>query len=61
MQHIPGCPYPVSALAMMFPPLSPARYARLLVGILARGLIHPIVVWRGQIIDGVHLTASGPG
>ena len=36
------------------PPLSPARYARLLASIRARGLIHPIIVWRDQIIDGVH-------
>ena len=39
---------------MIFPPLSPARYARLLASIRARGLIHPIIVWRDQIIDGVH-------
>ena len=51
---IPGCPYPISFLAMIFPPLSPARYARLLASIRARGLIHPIIVWRDQIIDGVH-------
>ena len=51
---IPGCPYPISALALMFPPLSPARYARLLASIRAHGLRRPIVVWRGQVIDGLH-------
>ena len=51
---IPGCPYPISPLAHMFPPLSPAQYSRLLASIIAHGLIHPIVVWRGEIIDGLH-------
>ena len=51
---IPGCPYAISALALMFPPLSPARYARLLASIRAHGLRRPIVVWRGQVIDGLH-------
>ena len=54
MSNLPGCPYPISPLALMFPPLSPARYARLLASIRTRGLIHPIVVWRDQVIDGVH-------
>ena len=51
---IPGCPYAISVLALMFPPLSPARYARLLASIRAHGLRRPIVVWRGQVIDGLH-------
>ncbi len=51
---IPGCPYPISFLALAFPPLSPAQYSRLLASIIAHGLIHPIVVWRGQVIDGLH-------
>ena len=51
---IPGCPYPISFLALAFPPLSPARYARLLASIRAHGLRRPIVVWRGQVIDGLH-------
>ena len=54
MYNIPGCPYPISVLALMFPPLSPARYARLLASITAHGLRRPIVVWQDQIIDGVH-------
>ena len=51
---IPGCPYAISVLALMFPPLSPARYARLLASIRAHGLRRPTIVWRDQIIDGVH-------
>ncbi len=51
---IPGCPYTISFLALAFPPLSPARYARLLASIRAHGLRRPIVVWRGQVIDGLH-------
>ena len=51
---IPGCPYPISFLALAFPPLSPARYARLLASIRAHGLRRPIVVWRGRVIDGLH-------
>ena len=51
---IPGCPYPISFLALAFPPLSPTQYSRLLASIIAHGLIHPIVIWRGQVIDGLH-------
>ena len=54
MQDIHGCPYTISFLALMFPPLSPAEYTRLLGSIVAHGLKHPIVVWRDQVIDGVH-------
>ena len=50
---IPGCPYPISPLAHMFPPLSPAQYSRLLASIRAHGIRRPIVVWRGQVIDGL--------
>ena len=48
------CPYYISALATAFPPLPPADYARLRDSIEARGLRTPIVVWRGEIIDGFH-------
>ena len=48
------CPYRISALATAFPPLPPADYARLRDSIEARGLRTPIVVWRGEIIDGIH-------
>ena len=34
--------------------MSPAQYARLLASIRAHGLLNPIVVWQGQVIDGVH-------
>ena len=54
MDNDQDCPYPVSPLAKAFPPLDKAEYARLLVSIRERGLWSPIVVWRGEIIDGVH-------
>ena len=47
-------PYSISRLALAFSPLRPARYAALVASILQFGLRHPIVVWRGEIIDGVH-------
>ena len=34
--------------------MTPERYAALVASIAALGLIDPITVWRGQIIDGVH-------
>ena len=46
--------YPIHPLARIFPPLTPERYAALVASIAALGLIDPITVWRGQIIDGVH-------
>ena len=55
---------PAAALANEFlrpSPLSPAQYSRLLASIRARGLIHPTIVWRDQIIDGVQLgSPRGP-
>lgn len=54
MIRFAGCPYPIHPLAMDLPPLVPERYARLLASITANGLWDPIVVWQGQIIDGVH-------
>ena len=47
-------PHAISPLAMAFPPLRPAQYARLLASIRAHGLRRPVVVWRDQVIDGVH-------
>ena len=37
MYNLPGCPYVISFLAMLFPPLSPERYARLLASIPRAG------------------------
>lgn len=54
MNRLPGCPYPIHPLALRFPALIPVKYAALLASISAHGLRRPIVVWQGQIIDGVH-------
>ena len=47
-------PYSISRFTLAFSPLRPARYAALVASILQFGLRHPIVVWRGEIMDGVH-------
>ena len=46
--------YPVHRLALLFPPLSPEQYEALVASIMALGLLDPIIVWQGQIIDGLH-------
>ena len=47
-------PFPISYLAMVLPPLEPEAYQALLTSIREEGLRHPVIVWRGEIIDGVH-------
>ena len=54
MDNDQDCPYSISPLAKAFPPLDKVEYARLLASIRDRGLRTPIVVWQGEIIDGVH-------
>ena len=46
--------YPVHPLARLFPPLTTEQYAALVASIMAIGLLDPIIVWQGQIIDGLH-------
>ena len=46
--------YPVSVLALIHPPLSRRDFQALVDGIKARGLLVPIVLWKGQVIDGRH-------
>ena len=46
--------YSVHPLALLFPPLSPEQYEALVASIMAIGLLDPIIVWQGQIIDGLH-------
>ena len=46
--------YPIHPLVRLFPPLTPAQYDALVASIAALGLMDPITVWRGQIIDGLH-------
>ena len=46
--------YLVSILAKIFPAMKDAQYNRFKRGIREVGLLDPIVLWRGTIIDGVH-------
>ena len=46
--------YLVSTLAGIFPPMSDSEFARFKGSIKQVGLLEPIVVWRGAVIDGRH-------
>ena len=46
--------YLVSILANIFPAMKDAEYNRFKRGIWEVGLLDPIVLWRGTIVDGVH-------
>ena len=50
--------YPISDLARIFPEMPPEDYARLVASIRNQGLLHPITVWRGEVIDGRHRLAA---
>ena len=50
--------YPISDLARIFPEMRPEDYARLVASIRDQGLLHPITVWRGEVIDGRHRLAA---
>ena len=46
--------YPISVLALIFPSLSPLEFQALVESIGERGLLVPVTLWRGEIIDGRH-------
>ena len=46
--------YPIGDLARIFPEMPPEDHARLVDSIRDRGLLEPITVWRGEVIDGRH-------
>ena len=46
--------YPFSSLVYLFPCMSPQEFDALVTSIREHGLLEPIVVWRGEIIDGRH-------
>ena len=46
--------YPISILALIFPPMSPREFELLVASIAKHGLRDKIVIWRGMIVDGVH-------
>ena len=50
----PGTQYPISEYALLFPDMAQEDYARLLASIGENGLLEPIAVWRGEVIDGRH-------
>ena len=50
--------YPISDLARIFPDMPPEDFARLVASIQEDGLMDPITVWQGQVIDGRHRYAA---
>ena len=50
--------YPISDLARIFPEMTPEDFARLVASIREDGLMDPITVWRGRVIDGRHRYAA---
>lgn len=46
--------YPISGLAKIFPAMPKEDYDRLVASIKENGLIEPISVWRGEVLDGRH-------
>ena len=46
--------YPIGALACLFPDMDGDAFARLVRNIREEGLMEPIAVWRGQVVDGRH-------
>ena len=53
-----GQGYPISELSLIFPELAPEEYDRLVTSIRQEGLLDPIAVWRGEVIDGRHRLAA---
>ena len=47
-------PYPISPLARIFPPLNPEEFFELAESIREHGLLHPILLWREEVVDGRH-------
>ena len=50
----PGTQYPISEYARLFPDMAPEDYGRLVASIGENGLLEPVAVWRGEVIDGRH-------
>lgn len=46
--------YAISVLAYMFPPMTEREYRAFVDSIRERGIRMPIILWRGQVIDGRH-------
>ena len=50
--------YPISDLSFLFPDLAPEEYDRPVSSIRQEGLLDPITVWQGEVIDGRHRLAA---
>ena len=50
--------YPIRDLARIFPDMPPEDFARLVASIREDGLMDPITVWQGRVIDGRHRYAA---
>ena len=50
--------YPISDLARIFPDMPPENFAPLVASIQEDGLMDPITIWRGEVIDGRHRYAA---
>ncbi len=46
--------YPISTLASIFSPMLDEDFNKLVDSIKENGLLEPVTVWRGEIIDGKH-------
>lgn len=46
--------YPISEIAFIFPPMLDEEFDKLVNSIQENGLVEPIALWRGEIIDGRH-------
>ena len=51
--------YPIGALAMIFTEMAPEDFGRLVTSIAEEGLMDPITIWRGEVVDG-RATATPP-
>ena len=50
--------FPISALARIFPAMSAEALEALVASIRKVGLLEPIILWRGEVIDGRHRYAA---
>ena len=45
---------PAHSAAALFPPMAAGEYAALVQSVADEGVLSPVIVWRGQVVDGVH-------
>ena len=54
MMEVQMSEYPISPLAMLFPPMLDEDFDKLVSSIQEQGLLEPITLYQGEIIDGRH-------